>query len=415
VVAFSHKDKSGATTRNLMLVYVGWSALRWTEWGLFRFFAPDFPRGVNFWTAAVIGWSAALVLLVWMAGASRKAVQGATEVRRPTLRGVGFAVAMSLAAYATPSWPTFFSQRFQLESVNLWESYRAYASRQTPEQTATARNSARQAEARAARLEAKQGVLLDAAIARLAPRDPSKPNVFAVGVAGWSDQAVFMRETRRSLEILVERFGLGDRSLALINNQATADDTPMASMQNLSAALRAVAARMDRDKDVLLLTLTSHGSPDGFALRYDDLFDRALDPETLRSLLDEAGVKNRVIIVSSCYSGTFVAPLSGPNTMILTAASSVRTSFGCADDRNWTYFGEALFEKALAQPATLADAFLAAKATIAQWEQEQKLTPSEPQIFVGEAIARDFPELVGKPAGPAPTRASLEQAPPSSL
>jgi hypothetical protein len=172
---------------------------------------------------------------------------------------------------------------------------------------------------------------------------------------------------------------------------------PMASVQNFGEALRAVSRRMDRDKDLLVLVLSSHGSPDGFALSYQNLIDRTLDPETLRLMLDAAEIKNRVIIVSSCYSGAFIPPLQNPDTMILTAAAADRTSFGCADDRKWSWFGEALFEKGLAERATLVDAFAAAKATIATWEREQKITASNPQIFVGDEIARKFPDIVGKP------------------
>ena len=114
-------------------------------------------------------------------------------------------------------------------------------------------------------------------------------------------------------------------------------------------------------------------------------------------MLDAAEIKNRIVIVSSCYAGAFVAPLKNPDTMILTAADAEHTSFGCSDDRHWTWFGEALFEKGLADHATLADAFTAAKATIAGWEREQKMTASNPQMFIGDDIARNFPDIVGKP------------------
>ena len=392
IVLFAHKDPSSATTRNLMLVYVVSFFVRLGEGSVLRSVSPDFPYDANAWAAYYLGWGLFLVYLVWMVGATRRAFQASPHVRRPALRGLAFTLVFSLSGYLTPHWPVFIPDHFHREVANFWEARRAVAQ---PSARATAA-AARQAEARGARVEARQGALLDAALAKLAPRDPSKANVFAIGVAGWSDQAVFMRETRKSLEILGARFGVGERGLALINNEATADELPMASMQNLSAALRGIAARMDRDNDVLLLTLTSHGSPDGFALNYNDFVQRTLDPETLRIMLDEAGIKHRIVIVSSCYSGTFVAPLRDPDTMVLTAASATRTSFGCADDRNWTYFGEALFEKALAQDASLADAFAVAKATIANWEREQRLTPSEPQIFVGEALAQRFPALVGK-------------------
>jgi hypothetical protein len=112
-------------------------------------------------------------------------------------------------------------------------------------------------------------------------------------------------------------------------------------------------------------------------------------------LLDEAGIRNRILIVSSCYSGAFVAPLADEDTVVITAASSTRSSFGCANERKWTYFGEAFFEKGLAGNATLSEAFASAKATIAAWEGEQKLVPSDPQISIGDRIARSFPDLVG--------------------
>ena len=180
-------------------------------------------------------------------------------------------------------------------------------------------------------------------------------------------------------------------------NPAVAHEAPMASIQNLGGALRAVADRMDRDKDLLVLVLSSHGSRDGFALNYDNLIDRTLDPETLRMMLDAANIKNRIVIVSSCYAGAFVSPLKSADTMIITAADAQHTSFGCSDDRHWTWFGEALFEKGLAEHATLADAFAAAKTTIAGWERDQKMTASNPQMFVGDEIARNFPDIVGKP------------------
>jgi hypothetical protein len=231
-----------------------------------------------------------------------------------------------------PNWPVFHSDHFARQTANLWEAYwaRSYLA-EAKAQAAENAEHRRASEMRGAHVEAEQGDLMASAIAKLAPRDPSKPNVYAIGVAGWGDQDVFMRETQQSLKIFGAHFRVGDHSVSLINNQATADELPMASVQNIAAALRAVALRMDREKDVLVLTLTSHGSPDGFALQYDDLVERTLDPQTLRRLLDEVGVKNRVVIVSSCYSGTFVPVLSSPDTMVLTAASADRTSFGCAD------------------------------------------------------------------------------------
>jgi hypothetical protein len=209
-----------------------------------------------------------------------------------------------IAPVALPYWPVVASANFDRATANYWEIARQYefasptAQRQAENQAAEARA----AEMKAAQLEARQSALLDAAVDALEPRDPSAANVFTIGVAGWGDQDVFMLETQQSLDILKSRFHLRTRVLSLVNNAATADERPMASMQNIAAALRAVGARMNPEKDVLILTMTSHGSPDGFALRYGDFVERTLDPQTLKTLLDEAGrrVPRRLNALDKC-------------------------------------------------------------------------------------------------------------------
>ncbi len=394
VLAFSHIDNSQATTRRLLLVY-GWIVLAGVcENLLLHWLAPNYSGGRGLTPAAIAIMAVGPITYIWLAGAARRAFTSTPGVRRPTLRGVAFILTVALSTYVTPEWPVFAPQNFDRATANLWELYKsgAYARQAYDEQAAR-----RAAESSAARLEAVQGLRLANAFDKLAPRDPSQANVFTLGVAGWSDQDVFLNEIRQSTEILKTRFHLGDRTLTLINNWRSTGDTPIASVSNLGAALREISQRMDRDNDLLVLVLSSHGSPDGFGLDFDDVFSRTLDPATLREMLDAAKIKNRVVIVSSCYAGTFVAPLRNPDTMILTAADADHTSFGCADDRKWTWFGEALFEKALADNTTLADAFASAKATVANWEREDKLTASNPQIFVGHAIAKRFPDIVGKP------------------
>ena len=392
ILAFASVDRSFATARNLFLLYVVWIGLGMIVDTGFRLYFPDYPHG--FTTASeVASVLIPIVWVVWLIGGARSAFKSAPNVRRPGMRGAAFVVVMTLATMAAPAWPIFASNTFDRRMANAWEMYKNYAADRSDSEKD--REAQRAAEVRAAQLEAKQNTLLETAVNQMEPRDPAGGNIFVVGLAGWADQDVFVRETQQSLDILASHFHLGRRSVSLINHDSTVDAAPMASMQNLAAALRAVGARMDPDKDVLVLTMTSHGSPDGFALNYYDFVERTLDPQTLRGLLDEAHIKYRILIVSSCYSGTFVAPLSDPNTMILTAASSSRTSFGCSNDRKWTWFGEAFFQDGLTGEATLAGAFASARTTIAAWEREQKLTPSEPQAFIGDEISRRFPNLVG--------------------
>jgi len=113
---------------------------------------------------------------------------------------------------------------------------------------------------------------------------------------------------------------------------------------------------------------------------------KPLKPEQLRELLDRAGIKRRVIVVSSCHSGSFISALTGPTSLVIAAARADRSSFGCEDRRRWTYFGDAFFNRALREETSFRRAFARARRLIGLWEARDQLTPSLPQIAGGEAL-----------------------------
>ena len=76
-------------------------------------------------------------------------------------------------------------------------------------------------------------------------------------------------------------------------------------------------------------------------------------------------------------------------------AASDRSSFGCESGRDFTYFGEAYFREALAKTRSFPVAFDLAKSIVARHEAEEKLTPSEPQIWLGPAIAEQLKQFSG--------------------
>jgi len=152
---------------------------------------------------------------------------------------------------------------------------------------------------------------------------------------------------------------------------------------------------MDRDEDVLLLFMTSHGSPDGIALRLPGLISTDLAPEDVADVLDREGIKNRIVVVSACYSGVFVKPLANDNTIVITAADEKSTSFGCSNEREWTYFGDAFFNHNLRADVSIEEAFLDAKVMIGQWEARDGLTPSNPQGHFGPALMAKLARIYG--------------------
>ena len=232
-----------------------------------------------------------------------------------------------------------------------------------------------------------QADLLDDALDRIAPGTPGVTELYSIAFAGSGEQDVFLNEAVGVNEVMADLFDTGDRSIVLANSQANPGQTPFATVTALQRALATVAERMDETEDILFLFLTAHGSPDhSLEVSLDPYQFEALTPAKLRRMLDESGIRYRVVVVSACYSGGFVRALADPDTMVITASAADRTSFGCRDGRQWTDFGQAYFKEALPATGSFEGALQKARELISQREDAANLTPSDPQIFVGDAI-----------------------------
>jgi len=231
---------------------------------------------------------------------------------------------------------------------------------------------------------ARQARLMGDALDALQPQRPGVVDTYIVVAGLWSD-AVFEREAKQAEEILRRHFGAEGRSILLSAGGDGARQYPAATPGNISAALGQVGSLIDPNEDLVVVFITSHGSPDGSAaLREHNRMGGALRPTHMRDMLASAGIRNRVVIVSACFSGAFIAPLMDDNTIVLTAAAPDRSSFGCQPQNNWTFFGDALFNQTLRGGGSLLPAFDQAKVLIERWEREQNLTPpSNPQRHVG--------------------------------
>lgn len=235
--------------------------------------------------------------------------------------------------------------------------------------------------------------LLDAALSALKPGRRGVTDLYFLGFAGTATQDVFLKEVRAARRLFDERFGTRGRSLLLINNPRTVDKTPVASVSNLRLALAGMAQKMNVDEDVLFLFLTSHGSPHRFSVDFPALALDDLSDDELKDMLDRSGIKWRVLVISACYSGSFIDALKDEHTLILTAAAANRTSFGCGSEENFTYFGDAFINTALRRQRSFVAAFEEAKRIIARRETAERLTPSEPQIYLGAAMTAKLHEL----------------------
>ena len=235
---------------------------------------------------------------------------------------------------------------------------------------------------------ARLATLMGDALAGLQPQRPGELDVYMITASLWSDP-VFEREASQSEEILRTHFAAEGRSILLSAGGQGARTYPAATPDTIAAAIGRVGALADPSEDMVVIFITSHGQPDGAAaIREHNRMGAALRPTHLRDMLAQANIRNRIVIVSACFSGAFLAPLMDDNTIVLTAAAPDRSSFGCQPQRDWTFFGDAFFNRQLREGRGLIAAFDGAKRQIEGWEREQNLSPpSNPQRFVGARAA----------------------------
>lgn len=246
--------------------------------------------------------------------------------------------------------------------------------------------------------DAKQRALLASAVGRLAPQRKGITDLYTIGVAAWADEDVFVKELDGTIASLTKVLPVEGRVLRLVNGEDPNGPSPLATRTNLAAAIRAVGQVMDRSEDILLLFMTSHGTRVGFGLQLPRRPPVELAPKELAGMLNGAGIRQRLVIVSACYSGTFVAPLANDNTIVITAADAKNPSFGCAPGREWTYFGDAFFNRSLRPGVDLQRAFNDARITISAWELRDRLSPSNPQAHFGPALVEKLTPLLAAKA-----------------
>ena len=258
-----------------------------------------------------------------------------------------------------------------------------------------------------------QPQLLQDMLDKLQPQRPNVHDWYFLGVAGHGEQDVFRSEIELTKEMLDRDFAMQGRTAELINNSSTMQVLPIASNTSIERALVALGKRMDVNQDVLLLSLTSHGDQNFLDMSNPPLALEPLEASALRKALDKSGIKWRVIVVSACYSGSFIDELQSPTTLIITASATDKTSFGCINDAVYTYFGQAFWAESLPKLKHFQPAFNEAKQSIAKREKLMGFDPSEPQWWIGSEMQKMLPvfeqnlkpQPVTKPMVAAPTAA----------
>ena len=232
-----------------------------------------------------------------------------------------------------------------------------------------------------------QSDLLSDALAKLQPQRPDRIDLYALAFGGDASEDVFRNEVEYVEQLMPRRFDAAGHTLALLNHAETSATRPLATATNLERALAGLGERMDTKQDVLFVYLTSHGSKTHeIYVNQPPLPLDQLTPERLRAALDASGIRWRVLVISACYSGGYVDALRDARTLVITAARADRASFGCGAESEITWFGKAYLAEALNETVDFAQAFALSKRRIAEWERDEEVEASHPQIAVGAKI-----------------------------
>jgi len=237
---------------------------------------------------------------------------------------------------------------------------------------------------------------LQDSLEQVSQSDVGVTNVYFLGIAGDGTQSVFRREIEFVSAAIRQRFNTENRELILLNHHTSAADYALATRNSIATALSGIASKMNLEDDILVAYLTSHGSEDHrLLLSHDDIQLSSITATELASTIKDSGIKWKLIMISACYSGGFIPELADPYTMVITAADADNTSFGCSEDSDGTYFGKAFFLEALKNmpDQAVADIFEQAKSVIAEWEKEEELDASNPQIHKPKAIVDKLQDL----------------------
>lgn len=245
----------------------------------------------------------------------------------------------------------------------------------------------------------EQGNLLDQALAAV-PASTGAVELYSLTFAGDGSQSVFLREADYVSQLLAERFGAHGQ-ISLVNHRDHFTDRPLATRENLTRAIQALAERSGPE-DLIFMYFTSHGSADHrLALTQPRLGLDDLPAGDLAQLLAPLAERDLLVVISACYSGGFIEPMKSPRTLIITAARADRVSFGCSEQSDFTYFGRALFAEALQETGDIVEAFTLAQAKVAEREQADDYPPSEPQIWAPQQVIERWRAMYGAMPAPA--------------
>lgn len=194
---------------------------------------------------------------------------------------------------------------------------------------------------------------------------------------------------RKDLAVALVGAGFSPQHIRQFTVKPKSDDATEPKTASTEAVRSVMHRLLGSAGEGCLYYVTTHGDKSGIKFGR-----KMLKPEALTSLVDlTCGVRPTIVVISACHSGVFVPALAAPNRMVFTAAHADRSSFGCGESSQYPYFDQCTIES-MPSAKDFQQLASSVKACVARMESTQGFQPSQPQLFIGEAIA---PILADKP------------------
>ncbi len=226
-------------------------------------------------------------------------------------------------------------------------------------------------------------------IESLEPERPDETDAYFLAVGGDGTESVFKRDIQVARTGLQAQFDVENRAIMLLNHRDY-ETFPLATRPSIATALQALDEQMNPEEDLLVIHLVSHGKQNGqLLLQQPGVELPDLSPEDFAEMLEPLNARRKLLVVSACYSGQWINELKDSNTLIMTSAREDRTSFGCGDDSEMTWFTKAVYQSvglSFTDPEAM---FEQVKEQIRSWEEEIGMEEehwSYPQSHLGESL-----------------------------
>ena len=249
---------------------------------------------------------------------------------------------------------------------------------------------------------AAQEFMMDRALDSLDDERPAVTDLYFVGFAPDAAHPGFVADVDNAQRAMDERWNTSGRSVVLVNSPLTVAERPFASVTHLRKVLLEIGDIIDPDEDVVMIYLAGSSRDDHSLTATNPPLELvALSAQGLRQLLDAAGIRWRIVVVSTCQAGAWIEALKDDETMVIASSGSEVRGADCMGGLASSAFGDAFFGNAMRRNDDIAHAFDAARRELTDRRA------AEPTMAVGPAIEEHLKALRSKGSGRVVAQARL--------